>query len=93
MSNMLDGRDLNDEQMECIKQYVNASHERQVARLEPCDSSESLKRIREFESKDDEGFFKLPEITLPEIKLPEFKMPEINVQFPWDAKRKDTDQE
>ena len=88
MSNMLDGRDLNAEQMECIKQYVNASHERQVARLEPCDSSESLKRIREFESKDDEGFFKLPE-----IKLPEFKMPEINVQFPWDAKRKDADQE
>ena len=60
MSNMLDGRDLNAEQMECIKQYVNASHERQVARLEPCDSSESLKRIREFESQDDEGFFKLP---------------------------------
>lgn len=88
MSNMLDGRDLNAEQMECIKQYVNVSHERQVARLEPCDSSESLKRIREFESKDDEGFFKLPG-----IKLPEFKMPEINVQFPWDAKRKDEDQE
>ena len=88
MSNVLDGRDLNTEQMECIKQYVNASHERQVARLEPCDSSESLKRIREFESKNDEGFFKLPA-----IKLPEFKMPEINVQFPWDSKRKDADQE
>lgn len=84
---MLDGKRLNAEQMEVVKSYVFDRHEKQIKASDPCDVSEIINRIQNYESCDDnnEGFH-LPKIEFPQIELPKLEMPELNFSLPWEKR-------
>ena len=48
-SKMLDGKELDADQMESVKSYVEATHSAQIEAMTPCDASEPIERIRNFE--------------------------------------------
>ena len=60
-SKMLDGKELDADQMESVKSYVEATHSAQIEAMTPCDASEPIERIRNFEDGKKERFFHLPQ--------------------------------
>ena len=65
---MLDGKDSSVEQMENVKIYVNAEHGRRIKRLEPCDSSEKIEKIRNF------GAQRKTRVSVPPNRVSEYRM-------------------
>lgn len=55
-SKMLDGKELDADQMESVKSYVEATHSAQIEAMTPCDASEPIERIRNFEDGKKERF-------------------------------------
>ncbi len=55
-SKMLDGKELDADQMESVKSYVEATHSAQIEAMTPCDASEPIERIRNFEDGRRERF-------------------------------------
>ena len=56
-SKMLDGKELDADQMENVKSYVEATHSTQIEAMTPCDVSEPIERIRNFEDGKKKRFF------------------------------------
>ncbi len=77
-SKMLDGKELDADQMESVKSYVEATHCAQIEAMTPCDVSEPIERIRNFEDGKKERFFHLPQ-----IDLPKFEIPKVEIPLPW----------
>lgn len=77
-SKMLDGKELDADQMESVKSYVEATHSAQIEAMTPCDASEPIERIRNFEDGKKERFFHLPQ-----IDLPKFEIPKVEIPLPW----------
>lgn len=46
--------------------------------MTPCDASEPIERIRNFEDGKKERFFHLPQ-----IDLPKFEIPKVEIPLPW----------
>lgn len=64
---MLDGKDSSVEQMENVKIYVNAEHGRRIKRLESCDSSEKIEKIRNF------GAQRKTRVSVPPNRVSEYR--------------------
>ena len=77
-SKMLDGKELDADQMESVKSYVEATHSAQIEAMTPCDASEPIERIRNFEDGKKERFFHLPQ-----IDIPKFEIPKVEIPLPW----------
>ena len=77
-SKMLDGKELDADQMESVKSYVEATHSAQIEAMTPCDASEPIERIRNFEDGKKERLFHLPQ-----IDLPKFEIPKVEIPLPW----------
>lgn len=56
-SKILDGKELDADQMKSVKSYVEATHSTQIEAMTPCDVSEPIERIHNFEDGKKERFF------------------------------------
>lgn len=85
-SRMLDGKELDTDQMESIRSYVEAIHGPQIDAMTPCDVSESTERIRDFGNEKKTGFIHLPQIDLPKLEIPKVEIPFLQKKRPKERK-------
>ena len=75
---MLDGKELDIDEMQSIKSHVDAVYDQQIRKMEPCDVSEIIGKICDFEEGQGENPFCIPQINLPKIEMPKIEIP-----LPW----------